>query len=115
MASGDQLYVIGNLGQTGAADPAAALKYDAATDTWQQKNSMPTPRRAQALAFGAGSIFAVSGTADGGQTSYTSEKYLVDSDSWLSVNDIPTRRQRACGAAAGGKLYGGLGCRISGG
>jgi N-acetylneuraminic acid mutarotase len=85
--------------------------YDATTDSWTTKASMPTPRANLGVGVVNGIVFAVGGQHLGGTILSTVEAYDPATDTWTTKAPMPTARYGLGVAVVGGVLYavGGVG------
>ncbi len=110
--SDGKIYVIG--GAVGAINGGccaitnAVEVYDPATDTWETKASMPTPRFAFAItATPNGKIYAIGGVPSNNTTALsTVEEYDITSNTWSARSSMPTPRNIVKAVLANnGKIY----------
>jgi N-acetylneuraminic acid mutarotase len=103
-----KIYVIGG---TSIAGPSlvpynTVEMYDPATDTWQKKSDMPTPRAVHTASVVGGKIYVFGGAQDGSaQGLSTVEAYDPATDTWTRKNDMPVAKCWHGTAEVGGKIY----------
>lgn len=99
-----KIYVIG--GRWENISSAAVEVYDPATDTWEKKANLPTPRSALSLAVLNGLIHTAGGEElSNGCTYGLHETYDPATDTWMVLHDIPTPRHAMLSAVIDGKWY----------
>ncbi len=102
-----QLFVIGGFTQSGVSvwQPTAAVyRYDVASDTWTERQSMPTARGALGAAVVDGKIIAVGGYNGTGNPAAV-ESYDPATDTWSTMASLPTPRDHLAVVAFGRDLY----------
>jgi hypothetical protein len=95
----NKIYVIGE-------DNGITQVYDPATDTWENKTSMPTPRTQLEANVVNGKIYLIGGRT-GGQYSTVglNEVYDPETDSWTTKAPIPYPVVEYASAVVDGKIY----------
>lgn len=86
-------------------------EYGPATDTWMEKDEMPTPRTGLSASSVNGMIYAIGGSSHGEATTSAVEEYDPDADKWKRGRDMPTRREYLLTCAVNGKIYAIGGCK----
>jgi N-acetylneuraminic acid mutarotase len=76
-------------------------EYDPATDTWQAKKNMPTPRGGFASAVVNDKIYVIGGTPANSKV----EEYDPKTDKWTQKADLPTPRAQLSASVVNGKVY----------
>jgi N-acetylneuraminic acid mutarotase len=83
--------------------------YDPATDTWETKASIPTPRHGTCANVVDGKIYVIGGAEatpyPGYVTSGKNEVYDPETDTWTQKTSIPTPVNRAASAVVDGRIY----------
>jgi hypothetical protein len=64
--------------------------YDPATDTWENKTPMPTPRMCVSASVVNGKIYLIGGFEKAGTSTGTVQIYDVETDSWSTKTSMPT-------------------------
>jgi N-acetylneuraminic acid mutarotase len=122
VAVGGKIYVIGGSGLApGAQNPSspAALRvldtneaYDPATNTWETRGAMPTPRHHVAIGAVGGKIYVIGGltgaaTIGNYVANATSvvEEYDPATDRWRAMSKMPTARSGQGWATYQGRIY----------
>ena len=123
-AAGGKLYVIGGASMhPGSSEPAVlgnrphrALstneEYDPATNTWRERNPMPTARNHAAVGSVGGKIYVIGGRVGSAFVSVLSsnvttvEEYDPVTDQWGALKaPMPTARSAVASAVHGGRIY----------
>ena len=81
--------------------------YDPATNTWEAKADLPTPRHAATVETFDGKIYVFGGAGDEASIwadRATVEVYDPSTDSWEKRRDMPRPRFKAASAVVGGKI-----------
>ncbi|MBN1245878.1 hypothetical protein JXA31_09825 [Candidatus Bathyarchaeota archaeon] len=119
----DKIYVIG--GQTGTFSPPVLIPtysmqvvtganevYDPATNTWETKTPMPTPRNYLQANVVGGKIYLIGGEAQQPldeppqeHFSNVTEVYDPETDSWTTMASIPTKVSAYASAVVNDKIY----------
>ena len=110
-----KMYVIGGFG-SGGRPLGVVYEYDAGTDKWTKKKSMPLPAHHAALAEYKGKIYAFAGfvpysapgqpgAGGGWQPVDNAWEYDPAADSWKALAPVPTKRGSAIAALVNGKIY----------
>ena len=85
MVGGTRIYVVGGTDPTASTGYARSESYMVATDTWVTRTSMPTARKALAVAATTTSLFAVGGDVPGSPAALgTLEMLTFATDVWAS-------------------------------
>lgn len=104
-----KIYAIGGLIDDGAGGYESTFIleiYDPATDTWTEKDSMPTKRYGLSTSVVNGKIYAIGGiAADGEMPLATVEMYDPVTDRWTRKADMLTARYGLGTSVADGKIY----------
>ena len=83
--------------------------YDPATDTWETKASMPTPRSALAASVVDGKIYVMGGyqftRSYPGYNTTMNEVYDPETDTWTTKPSLPKGVTRTVSTAIGTKIY----------
>lgn len=83
--------------------------YDPATDMWETKASIPTPRHGACANVVDGKIYVIGGAEvtpyPGYVTSGKNEVYDPETDTWTEKTSIPTPVNRAASAVVDGRIY----------
>lgn len=83
--------------------------YDPATDTWETKASMPTPRNGMVANVVDGKIYVIGGGEESGYPNYVgtskNEVYDPETDTWTEKASIPTGVNRAASAVVDDRIY----------
>jgi N-acetylneuraminic acid mutarotase len=79
-------------------------EYDPASNRWQTRNPLPTPRSGIAAAILDSKIFVFGGEAPSG-TFHQVEAYDPQSDSWSTYAPMPTARHGLGAVTLGERLY----------
>lgn len=80
-------------------------EYDAATDTWTNKTSMPTPRYDFAIATYNNKIYCIGGFLPDGSTTGINEAYDPSTDTWQTRMPMPTNRAEMNANDVNGRIY----------
>lgn len=102
-----QLFVIGGFTQSGVSvwQPVASMyRYDVATDTWTERQPMPTARGALGVAVVDGKIIAIGGY-DGSGNPAAVESYDPATDTWSTLASLPTPRDHLAVVVLGREIY----------
>jgi N-acetylneuraminic acid mutarotase len=113
--TGEQIYVIGGYMQSGLTvwEPVATVyAYDPATNTWDQRAPMPSPRGALSVTEHEGKLYAIGGY-DRKANSAAVEVYDPQRNTWTSRAPLPTPRDHLAAATVSGKVYA-IGGRLNG-
>jgi len=94
-----KIFAIGGFVVNGVVT-GANEEYDPATDTWESKASMPTPRVHFATAVHKNKIYCIGGTDDG-----VNEVYDPATDTWETKTSMPTPRGFITANVVNGKIY----------
>jgi N-acetylneuraminic acid mutarotase len=79
--------------------------YDPLTDTWTQKQSMPTARFNFQTYLVNDKIYAIGGSQSRGTSLATVEMYDPAADSWIKLNDMPQKLAWHSGVVMNNKIY----------
>ena len=113
--SGGKLYVIGGYEQSGLTvwHPVATVyAYDPATNTWTEREPMPTPRGALSVTEHEGKLYAIGGY-DRKANIAVVEVYDPAQNTWAKRAPLPTPRDHLATATVSGKVYA-IGGRLNG-
>jgi N-acetylneuraminic acid mutarotase len=113
--AGGHIYVIGGYKQAGlsAWGPVATVyAYNPVTDTWTEREPMPSPRGALSVTEHEGKLYAIGGY-DRNANSAAVEVYDPVRNSWASLAPLPTPRDHLATATVSGKIYA-IGGRLNG-
>ena len=77
----------------------------AATNVWNKRASMRTPRSTLAAAFASGKLYAIGGTGAGGKVLATVEAYTPGGNSWATRKPLPSARYAPSAGVINGVLY----------
>ncbi|PZS03899.1 MAG: hypothetical protein DLM69_02490 [Candidatus Chloroheliales bacterium] len=108
---GNNVYVIGGLaGNCYDTQQNANESFDVTSNTWTQRNNMPTARGAAATAADNGTIYVAGGIQgpfenNGGTYLNTHEAYNTSTNTWVSKALLPAVTSGGAGAALNGKFY----------
>ena len=80
-------------------------EYNPATDSWETKAPMPTPRAEMQANAVNGKIYIISGTLPSGSVSNATEVYDPSNDSWNTAAPIPTPVGLYASAVVNNKIY----------
>ena len=93
MVGGTRLYVVGGTDPTASTGYARSESYMVATDTWVTRTSMPTARKALAVAATTTNLFAVGGDVPSSPAALgTLEMLTFATDVWVSRKRALTAR-----------------------
>lgn len=101
------LFVIGGFTQSGVSvwqATATVYRYDVATDTWTERQPMPTARGALGAAVVDGKIIAIGGY-DGTTNPAAVEAYDPATDTWSTMASLPSPRDHLAVVALGREIY----------
>lgn len=103
--TGGKIYLVGGLNHPNPS--TAVLAYDPATDAWQVKAPLLSPRYAPAAVALNGKVFAIGGTTNGSGSgiSATMEEYDPISDSWTNRPSMNQIRYACAATTFNGKIY----------
>ncbi|MGA2680906.1 MAG: hypothetical protein ABSF44_03800 [Candidatus Bathyarchaeia archaeon] len=87
----NKIFCIGGSANNGRDNPPTGVNevYNPATDSWETKAAMPTPRDALQANVLNGKIYCIGGTAINGATG-VNEVYDPTSDTWTTKSPMPT-------------------------
>jgi len=106
-----KLYAVGGLGATRPFDllgnTGATEVYDPATDQWEKKASLPTPRDHLAVAVVNGKIHAIGGRFNSDYSENLALHHVYDpaSDRWSEASPLPKPRSGIAAAVLSGKIF----------
>ena len=113
--TGGKVYVIGGYTQSGLSvwQPIGTVyAYDPDTDTWAEREPMPTPRGALSVSEHEGKLYAIGGY-DRKSNIATVEVYDPEHNTWAECAPLPTPRDHLATATVSGKVYA-IGGRLNG-
>jgi N-acetylneuraminic acid mutarotase len=79
--------------------------YDPATDSWERRAPMPTPRNHHVAEAVQGRIYVTAGREGRNFTLTVTEVYDPDADSWTEAAPLPTGRSGVAGAVVEDRFY----------
>lgn len=79
--------------------------YDPASDTWERRAPMPTPRNHHVAGAVDGRIYVTAGREGRNFTMTVTEVYDPATDSWAGTPALPTGRSGVAGAVLDGRFY----------
>jgi N-acetylneuraminic acid mutarotase len=98
------LYTVGGVNTSfgfPSAPAATNEAYDPASDSWEQKEPMPTPRQHLASASFDGKLYVIGGRIDSLTSNVNSnEMYDPAQDSWTKLSSMPSKRGGLAAAAS---------------
>lgn len=123
VALNGKIYVIGGVQADIRDEPTAPLspgspqrvlgtveEYDPATNQWNARASMPTPRNHLFAAAVGNKIYAIGGRIGSAQITVAEDTNVVEEydparDQWIGKGRAPIRRSGMAGAVANGRIY----------
>jgi N-acetylneuraminic acid mutarotase len=104
-----KLYVTGGRGPghegRDASNLTATEVYDPATDSWERRAALPTPRSGGAAAVLGGKLYVLGGGLPGDEVHAVVERYDPATDSWERLGDLPVAMTGQRAVAVDGSLY----------
>jgi N-acetylneuraminic acid mutarotase len=79
--------------------------YDPASDTWETKAPMPTPRVGLTASVVDGKIYLIGGISEDGSLLNTNEVYNPENDTWTTKAPMPTATEQCTSAVVDNKIY----------
>lgn len=105
----DKIYVISGLTESdgGYYDGITGVNevYDPATDTWENKTSLPTRRYGIGANAIGGKIYVIGGKNASGRIDEINEVYDIATDTWTKMAPIPARVSFYASAVVDNKIY----------
>lgn len=98
------LYVAGGVSTVCCTEQNTLQAYDASTNTWTTKASMPTARAFLSVGNVNGVLYAVGGLGQAGVLNVV-EAYDPRTDTWTTKAPMPTAREELAVRVIGGTLY----------
>jgi N-acetylneuraminic acid mutarotase len=102
-----KIYIIGGNATSSSAPLNVVEVYDPATDTWETKTPMPTPRSQVSACTFNGKIYVIGGSSGPSSWTPVSTVYIYDpaTDTWSTGADMPSPRTELSLISVQNKIY----------
>jgi N-acetylneuraminic acid mutarotase len=104
----NKIYCIGGMGRNASSSELKGANevYDPATNTWETKSPMPTPRYQMQAHVVNGKIYLIGGSYPSMSLKYNiNEVYDPETDTWTTAAPMPTGVGSYASAVVGNKIY----------